>query len=125
VKFGSYLHVTGTDQLKREMATAATKHRTERQIYGGPHESLAQDRPETPARVAIPWSDRESIIPNSVRLHLQATGERLSRCSWTADQFASLVDRDALHGTKPDVELIARVLALAGSNQCTFVHQVD
>lgn len=25
-KFGSYLHVTGTDQLKREMATAVAKH---------------------------------------------------------------------------------------------------
>ncbi len=25
-KFGSYLHVAGTDQLKREMATAAAKH---------------------------------------------------------------------------------------------------
>jgi len=25
-KFGSYLHVTGTDQLKREIATAAAKH---------------------------------------------------------------------------------------------------
>ena len=25
-KFGSYLHVTGSDQLKREIATAAAKH---------------------------------------------------------------------------------------------------
>jgi hypothetical protein len=103
----------------------AAKHGLSVRFTEDPHESLAQDRPETTARVAIPWSDRESIIPNSVRLRLQATGERLSRCSWTADQFASFVDRDALHGTKPDVELIARVLALAGSNQCTFVHQVD
>ena len=57
-----------------------------------------------------------------------SNSERLNRFflgRLNADQFASLVNRDLLRTAHPDVELIARVLAFTGSNQCTFVHQVN
>ena len=67
-KFGSYLHVTGTDEVKREIVTAAAKARAERSVHRRPHESVAQDRPETvPYAWPFPGAIVERLIGNSVR----------------------------------------------------------